>query len=173
MDRVSGWAVAHPWLSVALAAGAVTAAAAGTPRFHFETDLTKVFSRDVKSVAVMQRVGDELGMSSAPWLVLADDVEAARAVHTAFEASDDFGRVVSVASLLPADGEDRHARLQAADEAIDAQLRRYRGLSLLGGGLGGGGEGVKGPRSRSRRWPTPGTTDRRQPTACPRCSLTI
>ena len=143
VDAVAAWAVAHPRISVAVSFVAVAGALAGAPRFHYETDLAKVFTRDVEAIDGMTRAAERLETTPAPWIVLADDLADARAVEAGFDDVEGYA-TASAASLFRADTSERVAALEAGRDALDAQIRRYTGLSLLGGsgGLAGGGTGA-------------------------------
>ena len=141
VDRLARLGAARPRLVAGLALAAVVAALAGVPRFHFETDLTRVFNRQVPALAVADRVEALFGASAAPWVLPVDDLEAARRVSAALEGDPRFSRIESVAPLLRADRAERAARLAAAAPEIARTRRGLSGPMLLAGG----------PRSADRR----------------------
>jgi len=138
VHRVSAAAERRPGVTVALAVVLVVGAIAGTPRFRYETDLSKVFSREVPVVQTMDRVSELFGVHSAPWVVPAADLEEARRVGDAIAASPSFDEVRSLADLLPGDTQERADALRAARPAVErrlAALRAMAGLPLAGGAV--------------------------------------
>ena len=125
----------HPKLYLLAAFALLVTALAGSPRFHFETDLKKVFSRDVPAIQDMERVQATFGVNAGPWIAITDSLEEARQMSKAFGANPLFSRVDSLASLLPADLEQRAQRLAANRETIVQQLTTSRILLALATGI--------------------------------------
>ncbi|HVS15461.1 MAG TPA: efflux RND transporter permease subunit [Thermoanaerobaculia bacterium] len=117
-------AAARPRATLSATALLVALALAGTPRLHFETDLARVFNREVPAVATVERVGQLFGLNGAPWIVTADGLEQARALAASFRASPGFSRVITAGDLIAAPERiaRRAPRLAAAVPAARARL---------------------------------------------------
>jgi len=101
------------------------------PKFHYETNLERVFSRDIEAVATSQRIHDLFGVDPGPWMVAASDLEEARALTAAFEADPLFDRTESLAFLFVEDLAEREQLL--ADRAPGLARRvRERELAMVG-----------------------------------------
>lgn len=120
VGRLAAWSVRHPKLCVALSLAAMALALAGTPRFHPETDLARVFNRDVPAVQTTDRIEELFDLHFTPWVVITDTIAEAQAVHRRFEAAPEFERVEGIGSLFPGDLAARHARLQASAKELRA-----------------------------------------------------
>jgi len=126
------WAASNPKLVLVLTFLVFVATASGISRFHFETDLTKVFNRDVPAVAAMDRAQDVFGINSGPWFAIFKDLDELREVHAKFEKADDvFGRVESAAEILRVDRAERHALLKKHKAEIVAQKTTMEALIPL------------------------------------------
>ncbi len=126
----------HPWLHLGGGALLMAGAVAGYGRFHYESDLEKVFSRDVPAMATADRIQDLFGVNSGPWISKAADLDEARALELAFEADPTFARAESAASLLPGDLEERRRILRGARPEIDARRRVLDAIAAVPGPLG-------------------------------------
>jgi predicted RND superfamily exporter protein len=124
-------AARHPGRHLAFALFLLLLAAAGAHRYRFETDLTKVFNRKVPAVPAVERVQELFGVNPGPWLVVVDTIDEARRVTDAFRAHELFGSAESIASLIPADIDERRALLTQARAAADTQASFYEGLLPL------------------------------------------
>jgi hypothetical protein len=124
-------AVAHPWLHVAAGVTVLVVAVSGVPRFTYETDLKRVFNRQVPALAAMERIQEIFGVNPGPWVVLAKDLEEARAVERGFAKEPLFHRVESAARFFPADLDERTRALAGARGEIDTQRKVYAGLLPL------------------------------------------
>ncbi len=129
--RISASAVRHPVIHVAVAAAVVVLGIAGASRFHFETDLERVFNRKVPALRTAERVQDLFGMNSGPWIVPVTGMDEARRVTTELAAHPLFARVDSIARLIPADVDERARLLSTAVQDIQSQAAVYRGLRPL------------------------------------------
>jgi len=118
LRRFARHAVAHPWLHLGVAVAVVVTSLAGSSRFHFETDLTKVFNRQVPAVSALHRLQELYGVNTGPWIATADDLEEARRLTAAFEATPEFPTVLSVSQVIGADASERHEVLVEAAEAL-------------------------------------------------------
>jgi hypothetical protein len=121
-------------VTVVVASLFVVAGAFGATRFHYETNLERVFSRDIQSVDTARRIQDEFDVDPGPWFVATPDLAVARRVASAFDADPMFGRTESVALLIPEDLPDREARLSAIAPDLAVQVRaREEALAGLDG----------------------------------------
>ncbi len=129
VDGLARHAARHPALHVVGALVFLVAAASGIPRFHYETDLTKVFNRDVPAVKAIARLQEGFGINAAPWITTATDLEQARILSDKLEALDTIATVESAGRLLPADAEQR--RQAVIDAAKDIQSARVTYEALI------------------------------------------
>ncbi len=118
--RIAGACSSHPG-RVALAALPVLAwSGFELTAIRYETNLERVFSRDIDAVATARQIHAGFGVAPGPWVVPAEDLEAARRLGAAFEAEPIFGTVDSVARVIPSDVEERRQIL----DALAPELRR-------------------------------------------------
>ncbi len=122
LHALAAHAVRQPLLHVGLALLCVGAALAGAPRMAFETDLAKIFNRQVPALDAMYRLQDLYGINTSPWISVTDDLATARELTAGYEAEPAFDTVISAGSVLLADRAERHAALEAAAE--DLRVRR-------------------------------------------------
>lgn len=133
VERLATWATRWPRATLLVALLLLAAAAAGFPRFHYETDLRKVFSRDLPSLATADRIDELFGINPGPWVLRASDLEEARSFTEAVEASPLFSRVDSLASLFPPDQDSRQRRLLEAADTLRMRQGQHRSRLFLAG----------------------------------------
>ena len=114
--RRPGWVAAG-------AAALVIWGASAIPHLRYETNLERVFSRQIRAVDTARRIHDLFGLNPAPWMVAAADVEEARRVTRAFDAEPRFDHAESAAFLFPEDADARSARLAAAVPVLERSLQ--------------------------------------------------
>ncbi len=107
LARLARFGVERPWTVVVVAVLVAGTALGGLRHFHFETDLERVFSRDVPALRTAERLAAEFDINTQPWVVLLDDLEEARRLGAAFEADPTFGSAESLADIFPADMAER------------------------------------------------------------------
>ncbi len=121
---------------VALAIGAVLlgAAAVLTPTLHYETNLERVFSREIDAVDTARHIRDLFGVDPGPWLVAVPDLVSARRITSAFDVEPLFARTESLAGVLRDDREVRRSRLDALapDLARRVRARELAAMQLDG-----------------------------------------
>jgi predicted RND superfamily exporter protein len=131
LARLCLFSVQHPR---AVVVGALLLAAlslSGSYRFHAETDLSKIFNRDVPAMAVGERIQELFDVNISPWIVASPTIEEAREVHRAFEADPVFMRAEGIASLFPADLEERALRLRAAVSQLTSTRRQLEVMRIM------------------------------------------
>lgn len=126
----------RPWIVLVAGALLVAFSVAGFGRFHFETDLERVFSRDVPALATTDRIQELFGVNSGPWITTAETLEEARELAAAFEADPTFARAESAASLLPADLEERSRILREARPTLDVRYAVFEAMAAMPGPMG-------------------------------------
>jgi predicted RND superfamily exporter protein len=107
LPRAAALAVRKPWYVIAVALVLAAVALVGVRDFHFQTDLQKVFSRDVPALQTADRLAAEFDINPQPWVTIVDTLEEARRIAKAFEADPTFVRAESLADLFPADLDER------------------------------------------------------------------
>lgn len=105
------------WALVA-AAVLIAGALSGVGRFHYETDLTQVFNRDMPAKETLARVQAQHGINLGPWVSLAADMDQLRTRHASFDADPAFVEVVSLHQVLRPDRAERHRTLVDAQSAL-------------------------------------------------------
>ena len=126
LARVAAVGVRHPVAVTIVALGLVVAALAGLPRFELETDLEKVFSRDLPALETGDRIKEIYGVDTQPWIVITDTLDEARAVTGALEATPTFGTAHSAATLLPDDLTERQRILR---QSLPAMIQAQTGIT--------------------------------------------
>jgi predicted RND superfamily exporter protein len=91
---------------------------------HYETNLERVFSRDISAVETAERIHEQFGLDPGPWLVAVQDLEEARKITTEFEEHPLFERAESLAFLFPRDLEERVAKLSSLAPELAKRVRR-------------------------------------------------
>ncbi|MCP4915830.1 MAG: MMPL family transporter [Proteobacteria bacterium] len=114
LPALAAFSVRHPWKVVTTAVVLCAVALAGLPRSTYQTDLEKVFTRDLPAFETADRIQEIWGADTQPWIVLTDSLEEARSVAAALQADPTFAAAHSLGTLLPADLERREAELRAA-----------------------------------------------------------
>lgn len=132
IHRLARVAALHPRPVLAVSLGVWVLALLGAPRFTFETNLEKVFNREVPAVQATARVQEIAGLGSAPWFVALPTLEEAYGVTARFEQDPMFGRIDSATRYVRQDRHERAARLRAAAGEIETQKTVLSALALLG-----------------------------------------
>jgi len=128
LRRLAGHAVRHPWVHLGLAGAIVVGALAGAPRVQFETDLARIFNRQVPALDALERLQELYGVNTSPWVSVAADLDQARSWTDAYEADPHFETVVSVSSVILDDVAERQAALRDAQEAIRIRRATFQAL---------------------------------------------
>jgi len=131
LARLCTFSVQRPRAVLGFAFVLVALSLAGTPRFHTESDLSKIFNRDVPGIAVGERIQDLFDANISPWIVASPTIEEARSVHRAFEADPTFVRVEGIGSLFPGDLAARAARMSEAAPRIGATRRELGVMRMM------------------------------------------
>ena len=131
LESLCTWSVRQPKLVLALAGLIVLMSLAGSPRFRMESDLSRIFNRDVPAIAVGERVQDLFDANMSPWIVASPSLERAREVQAGFEADELFVRVEGAASLFPGDLKSRTARLKEAAPRVTASRRQLAAMAIM------------------------------------------
>lgn len=96
----------------------------GIPRFHYETNLEKVFNRDVPAVAVGDKINQYLNLNTTPWIFLSETLEEERVLSEKLEQSKKFEKVFGLSDLFPAPLIEREKKLIVSTEQIAAQKQK-------------------------------------------------
>jgi hypothetical protein len=114
LERCAAGCERHPW--PVLAAGLTVMVISGVEArsVDYETNLERVFSRDIDAVETARQIHQRYGVDAAPWVVAARDPGHARELARAFGSDPMFGRVETLAWLFPPDVEARRQALDAA-----------------------------------------------------------
>jgi len=126
------------WLVLSLVALGV--ALAGLPKLQVETNINKVFNREVPSVETVRRVREMFKVSGAPWIAGASTLEEAGRISRDLGESDRFHRTLSVSSFVSQDAGDvaeRRAALERIQPLVAERLRSVVMLAGLTGAAGG------------------------------------
>lgn len=103
----------------------------------YETNLEKVFSRDIEAVDTARRIDSLFGIHSGVWVVARKDLEGARETAARFEADPIFESTESVAHLIPDDLEERRTILtEWATQHASEPASDHEGREVAGSGPG-------------------------------------
>ncbi len=127
LGRIAGACTRAPLVVLTVGALALIAGAVELRSLRYETNLERVFSREIDAVDAARRIHERFGVNPHPWLVAAQDLETARRLTAAFEASPVFERADSIASLFRPDLERRRNIL---DDLAPALIRRVAARRL-------------------------------------------
>jgi predicted RND superfamily exporter protein len=105
--------------------------AAGLFHFRYETNLERVFSRDIRAVDTAAQIHDRFELDPGPWLVAVNELDEARRITREFDRDPVFERTESIAFLFPEDALRRSERLAAIVPALEARRRELEGLRAL------------------------------------------
>ncbi len=123
LRSVAGLCRRNAIVTLVVIAGVVTLSAQELGQIHYETNLERVFSRDIDAVDTAQRIHDLFGIDPSPWVATAGDLDEARALTAAFEAEPTFDRVESLSSLLLPDANERRATLGGISDELTRRVR--------------------------------------------------
>jgi uncharacterized protein len=112
--RSAQWSVEHVKPVLALSLAVVVLSLAGGHRFKLETDLSKVFNRNVPAVQVGDRIQKTYSMNYSPWVAEVQSVEELARIHKGMEALPIVSRVDSLSRFVSGEASDRWVRLKAA-----------------------------------------------------------
>ncbi len=163
LTKVATSAAARPRRTLALGALLVALAASGATQYRFETNLEKVFNREVPALAAGRRVQEAFEINPGPWVLPTRDLEHAREVEAGLVDEPLFLGTWSAASLLRSDREARAERLRAAVPDMQRAYTTLQNLTLLAtgerlAGLHGAMEGLVALSKAARAGP-PGLDD--------------
>ncbi len=133
LATLAGWSGRHPVITIAAALALMGLSATRFPDFHYETDLSKVFTRDVPALRVSERVHELYGLNPGPWVLRAENLEQARDFTARVIADPLFARVDSLASLFPEDMESRQSRLRDAVPDLEYRQAQHHRLLFMAG----------------------------------------
>ena len=102
----------------------------GFPRFHYETNLEKVFNRDVPAVEVGDKINQYLNSNTTPWIFLTSDLEEERVLSQKLKASEKFEKVFGLSDLFPVALSERKIKLTEATEQITLQKQKLMTYSF-------------------------------------------
>ena len=121
-------AARHPLLHLGIALVVVAVALAGAPRLRWETDLAKVFSRDMPALETGRRVQELFGTNGSAWIVPTQGLDEARRVTRALQDDPTFSRVEGIGRLFTADLDERARRLAEAAPLLAERTDGQDGL---------------------------------------------
>ncbi len=133
LPRIARHATERPWLYVLLTALVLTAALLGSPRFTTETNLQKVFNRQVPALQTVERIQELFGLNGAPWITSSADLEGARGLTEQFAAHPLFTRAESAALFFPADLVARHRKLLEIEPLVGQRLGQLQSIAAITG----------------------------------------
>lgn len=134
LARLAGVCSRAPAITLGLVALVVALCGLELRSVHYETNLERVFSRDIEAVDTARRIHELFGIDPSPWLVAASDLETARRLTLAFDADPTFQRVESLAVLMQPDAETRRAKLAELTPALTARVRERELAAMQLGG---------------------------------------
>ncbi|MBW2384753.1 MAG: MMPL family transporter, partial [Deltaproteobacteria bacterium] len=124
LARLAKIAARAPVATLVVIAPLLALSAVELSNLHYETNLERVFSRDIAAVATAKRIHEQFGIDPGPWLVAVRDLEEAREITAQFEQHPLFERAESLAFLFPRDLPERVAKLAALAPDLAKRVRR-------------------------------------------------
>lgn len=124
LRSIARFATRRPQAILAVSALLVCFGALGLSEIRYETNLEKVFSRDIDAVETAQKIHSIYGLDPGPWIVGVEDMDEARRVTREFSEHPLFVRSESLAFLFPEDRAERSEGLTAIAPALAADIRR-------------------------------------------------
>lgn len=124
-------AVRNPWPILAFTLAMSIFAYLGFQHQVFQTDLQKVFNRDVPAMEVADRIQSIYGMNGSSWMVLAKDVEEAAAYTAKMKEVSFVDRVDSISEFLRPDAAERHRQIGEHQKAIRDQIKLLETMRYL------------------------------------------
>ncbi len=112
-----------PAIVLGVAAGLLAWSGLELREIRYETNLERVFSRDIAAVETARRIHELFDVDPGPWFAAAADLSEARRLHDAFSADPVFARVDSLALALRADTEERRRILDALAPSLARTIR--------------------------------------------------
>lgn len=97
-------------LAVGLLLGVI--GAAGLPRYETETDLVKIFSRDVPALGVAERIGELFGIATTSYTARVENLDQAAAWKEGLLKLPSVASVTSPTDILQGNSEQRLAAMQ-------------------------------------------------------------
>jgi uncharacterized protein len=88
----------------------------------FQTNLQKVFNRDVPAMGVADKIQSIFGINGSSWMVLADNFEEARVLAEKMKKVTFIDRVDSISDFVRSDAAERHQLIKKHEKEIDDQI---------------------------------------------------
>ena len=122
LPSVARLSVRHPIWILAFTVLVSLGALLGFEHQTFQTDLKKIFNRDVPAINVADKIQAVFGINGSSWMVLADDVKDAAQLTAKMKSVPFIDRVDSVSDFLRPDANQRHQLLKKYEKNIDDQI---------------------------------------------------
>jgi len=117
-----------PFQVLGLSLAIIAVSVVGFSRFHFETNLERIFNRQVPAVVTGLRMQELFNINAGPWIVSTSSLDEARRLSHALRASSIVARVDSLADVMPGDPRARLGAIRDALGEIEAQRKTYEAL---------------------------------------------
>ena len=100
-------------------------------KLHIETDLEKIFNRDIPALTVNDTLEKEFHVHFNPWVLSASNLSELQEKHQQCSQLDFVGRVESFASFIPPDQEERLEQLNLHKNERQTQLQQVHSLIAM------------------------------------------
>jgi len=101
----------------------------GFKNFHIQTDLQKIFNREVPALEANRKLQQRYGFNYNPWVFQAETMEDVRRIQAAAEKVPFISRVDSLALIFPKNAKERHRRL--VDTKQKRLLQKKSTMSMI------------------------------------------
>ena len=128
VTALSHWSCQYPKHSLLGGCGFLLITSIGIAQFHIQTDLTKVFNRDVPALEVNQILEERFQINYNPWILHAQSLEDAHQKMLQLEDIAFLSQSISLSTFLPQDGAQRWQILKKTQEQ---RQHRYQELMNL------------------------------------------
>ena len=131
VEILARFSVRHPKPVLLVSAALLFGSLVGVHRFQFETDLEKVFNRNIPAVQHTRRLQELVGVGSTPWFIGTQSLEEAYEIEAKFMANPQFGHVDSITHYVKKDRHERLQKMVAAQTDIETQTKVLEALMQL------------------------------------------
>jgi predicted exporter len=134
LQEIAAFSTRYPHEIMGVSLLVLAGAVAGLPNFRYETNLRRIFNRQISTLQTVDRLKSRFQLHANPWLVVEKDLNRARQIASKLKRHPLIARVDSLVSLFPPDRERRLQQLQRLQPTLSRQGQMYAKKSLQSSG---------------------------------------